>query len=140
MTLRTLLPVALMVGLSFSYVREASAIADCSVCGPTKPCSLRCSLNCPGPGCFVTTCDQVGPCNDELSDGLDIDLTSASSAACGTAQVDSAAFAPLFAAWMQEAVSWMKRAVDHLAALVEPGRASPAPVRLAAGTGNPRAG
>ncbi|HWM84494.1 MAG TPA: hypothetical protein VNO33_01625 [Kofleriaceae bacterium] len=139
MTIRHLLPVALMLGISFSYAREASAIADCSVCGPTKPCVLRCSLNCPGPGCFVTTCGEVSPC-DRTPFLADAPMTGDSSAVCGADPVQRFQLDSLFATWMQEAVSWMRRAVDHLAVLVEPGRVMPAPVRLAVGGGSPSAG
>lgn len=130
MTLRRLLPVALMFGLSLSYAREASAIADCSICGPTKPCSLRCSLNCPGPGCFVTTCGEVSPCTPFLLGAKPQALTTgdAAPAVCGAGAdpaVSGSPLAPLFASWMAEVVSWMRTAVDHLAVLVAPSPPDP---------------
>lgn len=125
MTLRHLLPVAILLCLSFSFAREASAVADCSVCGPTKPCILRCSINCPGPGCFVTTCGEVGPCTNTpfAADGHE--------SACGAEQGSSATLAAIVAGWMQEAISWVERAAQQLAFLVEPVRESPVEVARA---------
>ncbi len=140
MTLRRLFPVLLVLGLWLSYAGEASAVADCSICGPNKACSLRCSLNCPGPGCFVTTCGEVGPCRPFLL-GADLpESTGDAPAVCGADPVQSPLFAPMFATWMQEVASWMKRAVDHLAVLVEPGRVAPAPTWVAIGGSGARAG
>lgn len=119
MTLRYLLPVAIVLCLSFSFAREAAAVADCSVCGPTTPCVLRCKLNCPGPGCFVTTCGELGPCNN---DPFAVD---GDESACGAGEASSVTLAAIVAGWMQEAVSWVERAAQQLAFLIEPVRESP---------------
>ena len=125
MTLRHLLPVAFMLCLSFSFAREASAVTDCSNCGPTKPCIMRCSINCPGPGCFVTTCGEVGPCtNLPFADGGE------GEEACA-GQDSSSTLAAVLTGWMQEAVSWVERAAHHLASLVEPVREAPRSIELA---------
>jgi len=132
MTLRRLFPVLLVLGLLFSYAGEAAAIADCSICGRTKPCTLRCSLNCPGPGCFVTTCGEVSPCTPfPFAAGLPEVTGDASPEVCGAEAVQSELFAPLFGTWMQEVASWMRRAVDQVAVLVEPGRTAPTKVAIA---------
>lgn len=62
MTLRSVVLVAMMSGLSFFHMREASAITSCSVCADqTHLCSFPCYVGTPGlPGLVVTTCKGAG--------------------------------------------------------------------------------
>jgi hypothetical protein len=123
MILQRLVPIAMALGLSFTFVPDAYAVGDCdAVCGPASPCTLKCDLG----GGFVTTCGRVGPCTKfPATPSAAAVLTGAgASDACDTDDLASFATAPDVAAFVdlvvgsvQQAVRWVDRAADRLASI-----------------------
>jgi hypothetical protein len=124
MKLSALILFSVVLGLSFTQVRDAHAITSCAVaCGASKPCSTPCYLG-TYQNPFVTRCDQVGPCRKVLATEPSLQLTANVSAsvvgddACPAVLAAQPGLTGLVAwlfGWAQGAADWMEQAADRFA-------------------------
>lgn len=117
---RVLIPVALAAGLLFTAARDSHAITSCSkACGPNKPCQTPCYLG-TYQHPFVTTCDQVGPCQrvpDVSGDVFGADDCSAEGGAAAPS-AGNPALTWLALAWLEDGVRAIRDSAGPLAMLV----------------------
>jgi len=116
MTLRSLVLVVLIAGVSTFQIREASAITSCAVCADgAHPCSFKCFTD------IVTTCKGAGyacvrvPALVETAPSLDA-LALDSACPVASAEAPASELSPM-ASWLDEGLAFVHGLAHGFAAV-----------------------
>ena len=129
MTVRSLVLVALVGGLSFGHMRESHAITTCNVCADeVHPCDFRCYIGSPtGSNVTVTTCKGAGykclrtfpvtsdeACSSETSTASAFETAEA---IAPTGAIEAIDVVTLAATWLRTGIALVTGVIDQVASL-----------------------